>query len=71
MKFKDIWLIELFLLENGEIKKDGNPDEIIDEFLSEMEEPEDIENISTDETVIKVEDIYKDSIYSLGRSSTN
>lgn len=24
-----------------------------------MEEPEDIENISTDETVIKVEDIYK------------
>ena len=47
------------MLENGEIKKDGNPDEIIDEFLSEMEEPEDIENISTDETVIKVEDIYK------------
>ncbi len=41
------------------LKKDGNPDEIIDEFLSEMEEPEDIENISTDETVIKVEDIYK------------
>ena len=38
-----------------EIKKDGNPDEIIDEFLSEMEEPEDIEDISTDETVIKVE----------------
>ena len=49
----------VILLENGEIKKDGNPDEIIDEFLSEMEEPEDIENISTDETVIKVEDIYK------------
>ena len=47
------------MLENGEIKKDGNPDEIIDEFLSEMEEPEDIENISTDETVIKVDDIYK------------
>ena len=35
----------VILLENGEIKKDGNPDEIIDEFLSEMEEPEDIENI--------------------------
>ena len=41
------------------LKKDGNPDEIIDEFLSKMEAPVDIENISTDKTVIKVEDIYK------------
>ena len=31
----------------------------IDEFLSKMEAPVDIENISTDKTVIKVEDIYK------------
>ena len=45
-------------MEDGEIKKEGTPDEITDEFLAEMDSIVDIENISSDKEVIDVKDIY-------------
>ena len=47
----------VILLEDGEIAKDGDVDEIIDEFLSDIEDPVDIELESTDETLIKACDL--------------
>lgn len=49
----------VILLEDGEIAKDGDVDEIIDEFLSDIEDPVDIELESTDETLIKACDLDK------------
>ena len=49
----------VILLENGEIAKEGEVDEIIDEFLSDIEDPVDIELESTDETLIKACDLDK------------
>ena len=50
---------KVILLENGEIAKEGDVDEIIDEFLSDIEDPVDIELESTDETLIKACDLDK------------
>lgn len=47
----------VILLEDGEIAKEGDVDEIIDEFLSDIEDPVDIELESTDETLIKACDL--------------
>lgn len=49
----------VILLEDGEIAKEGDVDEIIDEFLSDIEDPVDIELESTDETLIKACDLDK------------
>ena len=49
----------VILLDDGEIVKEGEPDEIIDEFLRDIEDPVDIDIESTDETVIKAHDIDK------------
>ena len=49
----------VILLEDGEIVKEGKPDEIIDEFLSDIEEPVDIDIESTDEAIIKASDLDK------------
>ena len=49
----------LILLEDGEIAKEGDVDEIIDEFLSDIEDPVDIKLESTDETLIKACDLDK------------
>ena len=49
----------VILLEDGEIKKQGTPEEITEEFMSAMDPIVDIENISTDEDIIDVKDIYK------------
>ena len=49
----------VILMENGEIINEGNPDKIIEEFMSGMEPIVDIDNISTDEDVVDVKDIYK------------
>ena len=49
----------VILLDDGEIVKEGEPDEIIEEFLSDIEDPVDIDIESTDETVIKAHDIDK------------
>ena len=49
----------VILMEDGEIKKEGTTDEITEEFMSGMDPIVDIENISTDEDVIDVKDIYK------------
>ncbi|MBE6504133.1 MAG: ABC transporter ATP-binding protein [Methanobrevibacter millerae] len=49
----------VILMEDGEIKKEGTPEEITEEFMSGMDPIVDIENISTDEEVIDVKDIYK------------
>jgi len=49
----------VILMEDGEIKKEGTPDEITEEFMSGMDPIVDIENISTDEDIIDVKDIYK------------
>ena len=46
-------------MENGEIAKEGDVDEIIDEFLSDIEDPVDIKLESTDETLIKACDLDK------------
>lgn len=50
---------KVILLENGEIAKEGDVDEIIDEFLSDIEDPVDIKLESTDETLIKACDLDK------------
>ena len=47
------------LLEDGEIKKEGEVDEIVDEFLADIEDSIDISLESTDETVIKACDLDK------------
>lgn len=49
----------VILLEDGEIAKEGSADEIIDEFLEDIEDPVDIEIESTDETLIKAQGINK------------
>ncbi|MBE6513074.1 MAG: ABC transporter ATP-binding protein [Methanobrevibacter olleyae] len=49
----------VILLENGEIVKEGDVDEIIDEFLSDIEDPVGIELESTEETLIKACDLDK------------
>lgn len=49
----------VILLDDGEIVKEGKPDEIIDEFLSDIEDPVDIDIESSDETIIKAHDIDK------------
>ena len=49
----------VILMEDGEIKKEGSPEEITEEFMGGMDPIVDIENISTDEDVIDVKDIYK------------
>ena len=49
----------VILMEDGEIKKQGTPEEITEEFMSSMDSIVDIENISTDEDIIDVKDIYK------------
>lgn len=50
---------KVVLMEDGEIKEIGDVDKITDEFVSNMEDIADIENIPTDETIIKAEDIAK------------
>ena len=49
----------VLLMEEGEIVKEGTPKEITEEFMSGMAPIVDIENISTDEDVVDVKDIYK------------
>lgn len=49
----------VILLEDGEITDEGTPDEICDKFMADMDDIVDIENISTDEEVIKTEDVNK------------
>ena len=49
----------VILLEDGEIVDEGSADDICDKFMEGMDDIVDIDNISTDEDVIKVNDIYK------------
>ena len=49
----------VILLEDGEIVDEGTPDKICDEFMENMAEIVDIDNISTDDDVIDVKEIYK------------
>ena len=49
----------VILLEDGEIADEGSPDEICDKFMEGMDDIVDIQNISTDEDVIDVKDVYK------------
>ena len=49
----------VILLEDGEIVDEGSPDEICDKFMEGMDDIVDIQNISTDEDVIDVKDVYK------------
>ena len=49
----------VILMENGEIKKEGTPEEITEEFMAGMDPIVDIKNISTDEDVVDVKDVYK------------
>lgn len=49
----------VILLEDGEIKEQGDPIEVTDKFLSEMAPIVDIDNIATDEDVIEVKNVYK------------
>ena len=49
----------VILMEDGEIVKEGNPKEITEEFMRAMAPIVDIENVSTDEDIIDVRDIYK------------
>ena len=49
----------VILMENGEIKKEGTPEEITEEFMAGMDPIVDIENISTDEDVVDVKDVNK------------
>ena len=49
----------VILLEDGEIADEGSPDEICDKFMEGMEPIADIENISSDEDVIHVNDVFK------------
>ena len=49
----------VILLEDGEIVDEGTPDEICDEFMKDMDEIVDIQNIATDEDLIDVKDVFK------------
>lgn len=49
----------VILLEDGKIKDEGDPVKITDEFLEEMEPIVDVDNISEDESLIDVKEIYK------------
>ena len=49
----------VILLEDGEIVDEGSPNEICDKFMSDMEDIVDIDNLSTDEDIIRVNDVYK------------
>ncbi|MDR2873450.1 MAG: ATP-binding cassette domain-containing protein [Methanobrevibacter sp.] len=49
----------LILLKDGEIKKEGNTEEIIDEFLEDIEEEIPLDDSRTSEEIIKVKDLYK------------
>lgn len=49
----------VILLEDGEITDEGSANEICDKFMADMDDIVDIQNISTDEDVIEVKDIYK------------
>ena len=49
----------VILLEDGEIADEGAPDEIRDTFMEGMDDIVDIQNISTDEDVVDVKDVYK------------
>ena len=49
----------VILLEDGEIVDEGSPDDICDRFMSNMEPIVDIENVSTDEDLIEVKDVFK------------
>ena len=49
----------VILLEDGEIVDEGSADDICDKFMDGMDDIVDIDNISTDEDVIQVNDIYK------------
>ena len=49
----------VILLEDGEITDEGSANEICDKFMADMDDIVDIQNISTDEDVIEVKDVYK------------
>ena len=49
----------VILMEDGQIKKEGTPEEITEEFMSGMDPIVDIENVATYEDVVDVKDIYK------------
>ncbi|MBE6500627.1 MAG: ABC transporter ATP-binding protein [Methanobrevibacter thaueri] len=49
----------VILLEDGEIADEGSAGEICDKFMEDMDDIVDINNISTDEDVVDVKDIYK------------
>lgn len=49
----------VILLEDGKIADEGNPEEICDKFMADMEPVVDIENVATDEDVIDVRDVSK------------
>ena len=54
----------VILLEDGEIKDEGDPVEITDKFMSDMEPIVDIENVATDEEVIEAK-VNRENILSL------
>ncbi len=49
----------VILMEDGEIKKEGTPEEIAEEFMSAMDPIVDIDNVSTDEDIVDVKDVNK------------
>ncbi len=49
----------VILLEDGEIADEGSPKEICDKFMEGMDDIVDIQNVSTDEDLIDVKDVYK------------
>lgn len=49
----------VILLEDGQIVNEGTPEEICDEFMKDMDEIVDIQNIATDESVIRAKDLKK------------
>ncbi|MDR2830775.1 MAG: ATP-binding cassette domain-containing protein [Methanobrevibacter sp.] len=49
----------LILLKDGEIKDDGNPKEVVDEFLKNIQDEIPLDKKLTDNTLIKVKDVYK------------
>ena len=49
----------VILLEDGEIADEGSAAEICDKFMEDMDDIVDIENVSTDEDLIEVKDVFK------------
>ena len=49
----------VILLEDGEIADEGSAEEICDKFMEGMDDIVDIQNVSTDEDVVDVKDVYK------------